>query len=109
MDPEQRYSTAQVAVRVGVHRDTLLRWLREGRLAEPGRDRNGWRTFTPNEVGDIERFVHSEQRESRAPDYPIRRSPVSVAREVAPLDPVERLTNLDWDFVDAKTNYLTHR
>jgi site-specific DNA-methyltransferase (cytosine-N4-specific) len=30
-------------------------------------------------------------------------------REVfAPLDPLERLKDLDWDFVDAKTNYLTH-
>lgn len=96
-------------MRVGVHRDTLLRWLREGRLAEPGRDRNGWRTFTSDEVGNIERFVHSEQRESASPAYSTRRSPAPVVREVfTPLDPLERLKDLDWDFVDAKTNYLTH-
>lgn len=109
MVPERRYSTAEVAVRVGIHRDTLLRWLREGRLAEPGRDRNGWRTFTSDDVGNIERFVHSEQRESSSPAYVIRRASAPVVREVlTPLDPLERLKTLDWDFVGAKTNYLTH-
>ncbi|MFM7886192.1 MAG: helix-turn-helix domain-containing protein, partial [Pseudanabaena sp.] len=29
------HTTKQVAEMAGVHRDTLLRWLREGRIAEP--------------------------------------------------------------------------
>jgi site-specific DNA-methyltransferase (cytosine-N4-specific) len=108
VEPDRRFSTAEVAQRVGVHRDTLLRWLREGRLTEPGRDRNGWRIFTSADLGNIERFVHAE-REAGESVSPVRRAQAPVVREVfTPLDPLERLTDLDWDFVDAKTNYLTH-
>jgi excisionase family DNA binding protein len=88
-------STAQVAERVGVHRDTLLRWLREGRVPEPARDRHGWRSFVPNEAEAIERFA----RKTREP----------IARNARrPADEIERLRRLDWDFADAKTGYLTH-
>ena len=84
-------STAQVARRVGVHRDTLLRWLRGGRVPEPHRDRNGWRRFTDQEVVRIERFARTGQDGT----------PVESA-------PLGRLRALDWDFTEAKTNYLTH-
>ena len=84
-------STAQVARRVGVHRDTLLRWLREGRVPEPHRDRNGWRRFTDQEVVRIERFARTGQDGA-------------VVESV----PLGRLQSLDWDFTDAKTDYLTH-
>lgn len=55
------YTTRQVADMAGIHKDTLLRWLREGRLPEPGRDRNDWRIFTPEEA---ERVVQYAQRTS---------------------------------------------
>lgn len=84
-------STAQVARRAGVHRDTLLRWLREGRVPEPHRDRNGWRRFTDQEVARIERFAKSGQDGT----------PVESTS-------LERLRSLDWNFADAKTDYLTH-
>jgi DNA-binding transcriptional MerR regulator len=32
------YSTAQVAKTIGVSKTTLLRWLREGQIAEPNRE-----------------------------------------------------------------------
>lgn len=109
MESERRFSTAEVAERVGVHRDTLLRWLREGRVAEPGRDRNGWRTFTSDDVGSIERFARAEQDATPSLKYSLRRAPSTRVRETfTPIDPIERLKELDWDFVGAKTNYLTH-
>lgn len=85
------FSTAQVARRVGVHRDTLLRWLREGRVQEPHRDRNGWREFTDEEVERIELFARTGQDGTVVASGPFR-----------------RLRSLDWDFKDATTDYLTH-
>ncbi|MDC0158263.1 MerR family DNA-binding transcriptional regulator [Rhodospirillaceae bacterium] len=46
-------TTGTVAERVGVHRDTLLRWLRMGLIPEPKRDRKGWRKFTLEETNAI--------------------------------------------------------
>ena len=91
MNRGESLSTAQVAERVGVHRDTLLRWLREGRIPEPHRDRNGWRKFTEQEVARIVGFAQTGQD----------------GTSVEP-GPLTRLRSLNWDFADAKTNYLTH-
>lgn len=86
-------STAAMAARAGVHRDTLLRWLREGRIPEPKRDRNRWRRFTEDEAKAIERFAH-EAEETH-----------TVSLDGSTL---HRLKSVDWDFVNAKTSYLTH-
>lgn len=49
--PEKKlYSTSDVAERAGVSRDTILRWLKTGKVPEPSRDRNGWRVFTEAEI-----------------------------------------------------------
>jgi excisionase family DNA binding protein len=40
------YTASEVAEMAGVHRLTLLRWIREGKLADVQRDRNGWRLFS---------------------------------------------------------------
>lgn len=53
---EQRYSTQQVAEKVGVSKETILRWLRAGKIPEPDRDRNGWRIFSEDEIHRILRF-----------------------------------------------------
>lgn len=87
------YSTAEVAERAGVHRDTLLRWLREKRVAEPGRDAKGWRVFNAAEAERIERYAKSVGDVSPTADR---------TQEVL------RLEAMDWDFVGAKTSYLTH-
>lgn len=97
-EQERDYSTAEVAARAGVHRDTLLRWLRQHRIAEPGRDRHGWRCFSDSEAKQIEEFARSGTLvEEPAPDY-----------GTATPDNIRRLEALDWDFSDAKTDYLTH-
>jgi excisionase family DNA binding protein len=56
MDSDRRYSTRQVADKVGVSKETLLRWLRAGKISEPVRDRNGWRIFSDTEIDEILRF-----------------------------------------------------
>ena len=52
-----RLSTREAAERVGVSRNTLLRWFREGRVADVRRDRNGWRFFTPEDVARIRTYA----------------------------------------------------
>ena len=90
------YSTSEVAAMAGVHRDTLLRWLRESKLPEPNRDRRGWRVFSASEATAIVDFANFDEREV-IKDY-------SLDGEIS----LSKLGAIDWDFKDAKTNYLTH-
>lgn len=93
--PEQ-ISTAEVAERAGIHKDTLLRWLRRGLVPEPSRDRRGWRYFSSAETAAVVALAR------RTSDV---ESPVYV--ETLPAG-FAALKAIDWDFTDAKTNYLTH-
>jgi DNA modification methylase len=102
------YTTKQVSQMAGVHRDTLLRWLREGRIVEPARDRNGWRLFTGDEAQTIVDFA---QQLNGAVVTTIKDSPVSYtvpSGATAPAVAISRLGKIDWDFTDANTGYLTH-
>lgn len=90
-------STAEAAKRAGVHKDTLLRWLRRGLVREPTRDRHGWRNFTEEEVMAIVAYAQSEQNKSIRP------------KEAGENASLQALAGMDWDFAGAKTNYLTHR
>lgn len=48
------YMIAEACELAGTNRNTLLRWIREGRFADvKTRDRNGWRLFNES---DIERL-----------------------------------------------------
>jgi DNA modification methylase len=91
------YSTADVAKRAGIHRDTLLRWLRTGLVAEPSRNRNGWRTFNDSQLAAVVAFA---ARSSRHPETS------GIAEPRAQYG--SRLAGIDWNFTDAKTSYLTH-
>ena len=88
------FSTAHVAAHVGVHKDTLLRWLREGLVPEPNRDNRGWRVFTEHDLACILEFAHTR---------------AGARSERGPHPTLEHLRGIDWDFRDAQTNYLTHR
>ncbi len=96
----KRLSTAEVAEMAGVHRDTLLRWLRAGDIPEPSRDRHGWRVFSRKEATAVVSYATSTQT---AP-----RHPAELRDKPGPPPTVERLQRIDWDFHDAKTSYLTH-
>lgn len=94
------YSTAEVAARAGVHKDTLLRWLRAGVVAEPNRDRHGWRFFDDAQLAEVVRYASSTTTPNvDAPDAPSLN---------ALGDEIKRLQLIDWDFANAKTDYLTH-
>lgn len=92
-------TTRQVAETAGIHRDTLLRWLREGRIKEPARDRNGWRVFSSAEVNKIVKYSEntSETLVLEEPELSYTFS-----------EKLSRLKEVNWGFADANTNYLTH-
>jgi site-specific DNA-methyltransferase (cytosine-N4-specific) len=93
------YSTAKVATFAGVHKDTLLRWLRQGLIPEPTRDRHGWRSFSQQEVQNVIDYASNEQYSSQVSDTEM---PIYGSSSI------KVLKEIDWDFVGAKTNYLTH-
>lgn len=70
MEHQQLYSTREVALKVGVSKETLLRWLRAHKIPEPDRDRNGWRIFSEAEVNEILRY---KNRVVRSPKKAQRR------------------------------------
>jgi predicted site-specific integrase-resolvase len=43
----------EVAKLAGISKNTLLRWLKAGRVPEVARDRNGWRIFSEEDVARI--------------------------------------------------------
>ena len=55
---QEFYSTAETAMAAGISKATLLRWLKNGDVREPKRDRRGWRIFTEVEVGEIRTWAH---------------------------------------------------
>jgi len=70
MNSKTLYTTSQVAAEAGISRDTLLRWLKDRKVPEPGKDRNGWRAFTKQEMNHVVSFArkytpspHRAQRE----------------------------------------------
>jgi len=81
-------STHEVAARAGVHKLTLIRWMKQGVVAEPRRDWRGWRVFDEAQAEAIEAFARNDN--------------------TAPSASIQRLAELDWAFAEAKTSYLTH-
>ena len=87
---DQGISTAEVARLAGVHRDTLLRWLRKGLVPEPQRDRNGWRSFSATDAQAVITFARSApdagEGASRADERPYLPRAFSVLRAPAGSD-----------------------
>ena len=50
----------EVARRLGIHKSTLLRWIRLGKVPDVRRDRNGWRIFGEKDIEVIAHYAHSE-------------------------------------------------
>ena len=46
IDEKKYYRTLEFCRKAHISRSTLLRWLKEGRIGEPIRDRRGWRIFS---------------------------------------------------------------
>lgn len=88
---QRMLSTNEVAERAGVHKLTLIRWMKQGIVAEPSRDWRGWRHFSDEQANEIEAFAKGQTEPSSGSD-----------------DAISKLLGIDWTFSDAKTNYLTH-
>jgi len=48
-------NTASAAKAIGVSKGTLLRWIRERKTADVGRDRHNWRVFTGADIRRIKK------------------------------------------------------
>lgn len=62
------YSTAQVAAKIGVHKNTIKRWLREGKFAEPRKVRIGnidSRIWSDRDVGRVRKYKQENYRKGR--------------------------------------------
>lgn len=62
------YSTAQVAKEIGVHKFTLLSWLRSGRVREPRRVKQAGqeiRIWTDRDVERVRKFKAANYRKGR--------------------------------------------
>lgn len=58
----------EVSGMVGVHRLTLLRWLKQGKIPEPRRDRHGWRLFSTEDVEAVKAFAFRIEGGRDAPE-----------------------------------------
>lgn len=74
-------TTAEVAVSTGVSKDTILRWLRQGLINEPKRDKRGWRVFSASEASAILDYVENHV----SPGKKVRESRLAYAAIAAPL------------------------
>ena len=64
---ETYYRTAEVCRIIGVSRNTLFRWMKEGKFGESEyRDWRGWRLFTDHQVEVIKKTTSQVQTLSRA-------------------------------------------
>ena len=70
------YTTAEVAMRVGVCKSTLLRWLDEGLVDDVERDWRGWRVWNNR---DVERGRAFQKAYHSKPIRRLKRSSTSRA------------------------------
>lgn len=57
MVKERTYTTEEAAKAVGISKSTLLRWIREKKVDDVKRDRNGWRLFTEADLQKIKKVT----------------------------------------------------
>jgi excisionase family DNA binding protein len=55
------FQIQEVAKKLGVSRQTLQRWFREGKAKDVSRDHRGWRVFTQS---DIDRLMKEIRRDN---------------------------------------------
>jgi excisionase family DNA binding protein len=57
---DRTFSTHEAAKAIGISKPTLLRWIREKRIADVRRDRNKWRVFTEADIRRIKKVASNE-------------------------------------------------
>lgn len=56
-----RFPTAQAAKLVGISKSTLLRWIRNGLVADVQKDRKGWRRFSSADIDRLRGFNEGKE------------------------------------------------
>jgi len=59
------YRTLEACKRTGLSRATLFRWLREGIIEEPRRDRRGWKLFGEDDFNKIQAEANRTHKRRR--------------------------------------------
>lgn len=49
--------TREVANKIGVHPETIKRWIKQGKVPSPNRDRNGWYVFDEQDIKNITEYA----------------------------------------------------
>lgn len=49
-DIDKTYTTQEVADLIGVHKNTILNWIKGSKIADPPRDRNNARVWGPHHL-----------------------------------------------------------
>ena len=57
MNTSSKLNTASAAKKLGISKATLLRWFKQGKISDVGRDRNHWRVFTPADIHRIRKHM----------------------------------------------------
>ena len=85
-------TTAEVAKTVGISKDTLLRWMKQGLIKEPKRDKRGWRVFCTSQTSAIREYAERHATTGNV----IRESASAYAANAAAPDiPDEQTDELD--------------
>jgi len=84
------YTTAEVAERIGVSKNTLLRWISDGRLHDTARDWRNWRVWSDADIRRAETV--RDQIHGRSDDLVVAASP-KVAQMPVIADDMSRLAH----------------
>ncbi len=74
-------STAQVAQRIGVSKNTLLRWINENLIDDVERDWRGWRIWQPQDIERLKTFQvkYHSKKIKRLKRHPVLRADFAKA------------------------------
>jgi len=62
--------TRDLATKIGVHPETIKRWIRQKKVPAPNRDRNGWFIFDEQDVKNISDYANKIHiSEHKQPDF----------------------------------------
>lgn len=57
-EDQNYYRTKEAAKKLGISKQTLLRWFSEGKVNDVNkRDRNGWRLFSDQDISRIKKWM----------------------------------------------------
>ncbi|MGQ0721810.1 MAG: TOBE domain-containing protein [Candidatus Eiseniibacteriota bacterium] len=55
-------TSTEICDLLGISSKTLYHWERSGKIPSPGRNRRGWRVFTPKQVQEIRRYAEPARK-----------------------------------------------